>query len=122
MTCRIDDLDFGGIRGEIQRNKPQFDYYTRYGDDTLYIQKVKEESIPSSISVWQTFITVNEIEDLYLAGLREKLGKRITITVAYGSQISSCYLLDMNYRITSTSGGRYLLEVNLTVMHDSRED
>lgn len=120
----IEDIEFEGIQGTIQRAKPIFDQFTRLGSNETYVQRLKTESPLSQIRVWNIQASYTECE-AKLSALNVYLGKRVGASVSgnvSGSDVSvkffALYLLDYTYTIKAGANNKHLLTVDMIIKVD----
>jgi hypothetical protein len=123
MTCLIGDIEFGGNRGHILPPRPQMDYYTRFGDDKVYMQKVNTSSQVSNITCWKFLDSQADAKSL-IDQIREYVvGKRINITLSSGYEYPSAYIVDFSFTLRAGGGsGAWLIEVEFQIVADEKKD
>jgi hypothetical protein len=116
---KIGDVLFDGNRGHVLPPRKQLDYYTRYGDNKVYMQLVNVSSQLSSIDVWTREASLDAVGSK-INGIRDMLGRQNSITLGSGWVYQSAYVMDFTYTIRQ--GPCYwLLEMTLQIIADERE-
>jgi len=113
----LDDIQFFGWRGTLQRPKPVFDSYTRLGANQVYMQQLRVESLESNI---EASVILNSLEEAraHERALRVILGLPKSFTYHDAAPILGVYLKDYQHKIRAGANGKYLIEYSLVLICD----
>ena len=117
---RIGDLFFDGARGTIESAHKQMDYYTRLGDDKIYLQQTKIASKASTIQAWKVFDNLSEAES-FEASVKKAIGVSGLILLSTREYHSNGYVIDYTHSVKQMAGDKVLSTYNITVVVDERE-
>lgn len=116
---KIGSVTFDGNRGHVMPPRKQVDYYTRYGDERVYMQLVNVSSQLSNIDVWTRESDLNSVNSK-IVGIREMIGLQNTIVLSSGQTYASAYVIDFTYTLRKGACD-WLLEMSLQIIADERE-
>jgi hypothetical protein len=117
MTITIGDIVFTGMSGSLQRPKPTFEKYTRLGDNQVYVQRLRTESVESQIEAW-VILDTYEAARSHERALAENVGLPLVFTFHEELPIYGVFIMDYTHTIKSGANSKFLLRYNLTMVCD----
>lgn len=121
MGLKIDQINFDGIQGTLNRPSPVFEPIYKLGGSKVYMQRLRTESKQQTATLWCVFPT-HAACAAHVVTVKNVKGLKKTCVYEGTETFTAFYLLDYTYTIKAKAGSKFILEYEITFLIDEEEE